>query len=186
MSIFEWRLFRYSTLALFVGLLVVIQVAHGSSSENSDREARLRAAFVYNFASFTEWPDSERQEKFRIGIWKNITANEAAQDELTGKSIKGRSIEVISLNPNVSTAGIKLIIIDSDEGEASLRKFLSGVGMSGTLTVSRFESHCALGVIVCFQKEADKLRFKINKTALDKSGLKMSSQLLKLARIVEN
>ncbi len=189
MSSFDRRSIRYLTLALLaigIGLFCFSPEAKANPAEDSEREARLRAAFIFNFASFTEWPSTNEQEKFRIAIWKNSSANEAAQKELAGKLIKGKPIEVTSLAGDETTAGVKLIIIDSDSGEAALKKFLAGIGTGPTLTVSRFETHCAQGVIVCFQKEVDKLRFKINKGALDKAGLKMSSQLLKLARTVEN
>lgn len=153
------------------------------ASGMDDRESRLRAAFVYNFASFTQWPNAAAPT-FQIGVWHNAGATEAAKAELSGKQVHGAALEILSLTDAAAARSARIIVIDSDLGSADLGKLLGSLNSKPVLTVSRFDTHCSSGVMICFRKDGEKLRFVVSKSAVDKSGLKLSSQLLKLAQML--
>lgn len=153
------------------------------ASGMDDRESRLRAAFVYNFASFTQWP-SPSASTFQIGVWRDSGAIDAAKVELGGKQVRGAALEIQALTDTGAVKNAQILLIDSDLNAADLGKLLENVNSKPVLTVSRFDSHCSSGVMICFRKDGEKLRFVISKSAVDKSGLKLSSQLLKLAQML--
>lgn len=162
----------------FLSLFLRVSTAHGAD----DREARLRAAFVYNFASFTQWPSTV--STFRIAIWRDAGAAAATKTELRGKQVHGAELEVTALSETSDIKDFRIILIDSDASSADLEKFLEPLMRKPILTVSRIDSHCSTGVMICFYKDGEKLRFAISKSAVERAGLKLSSQLLKLARML--
>jgi hypothetical protein len=176
-------------LGLVVGLLGAVLLwlwpcAAGAQSA-ADTEQNMKAGFIYNFALFTEWPAKffkDTATPLALCIAGDKAALQAFEP-LTTKKIISRAVTVQAFGDNATHNPCHIIYIASTNKTeaADLLRLVSGPGV---LTIGDLEGFCQLGGIINFYHENNKLRFEINKDAAGRAGLKLSSQLLKLAKIV--
>lgn len=144
-------------------------------------EHEVKAAFIHNIAKFVEWP-AGKDKVLRLCLMGHESLGAAAV--LQGKAVGSRSWEVVPGVSRVSLLDCQVLFIPAMDG-TSLRRILEDVRASPVLTVGDSEGYAEEGVIVNFYLEQNKVRFEINADAARRAGLKVSSQLLKLARIVK-
>lgn len=149
---------------------------------NEVLENRLKAAFIYNFTQFIEWPDSAAGDALNICVLGNATfARELGT--INGKQAHGKPIVVIPLvdDTNLGQCHVLFARVTNPAYRASLLKRLAA---QPVLTVSDSSGFAGAGGIVQFFLDNNRVRFAINKEAADHAGLEVSSKLLSLARIV--
>jgi hypothetical protein len=149
-------------------------------------EQSMKAGFVYNFALFAEWPANVFKDS-RSPLTICIAADKAtvqAFEPLTIKKVLGRSVTVQAFDDNATGSSCHIIYIDS-KNKTDAAALLRSVSGPGVLTVGDLEGFCQLGGIINFFHENNKLRFEINTDAARRADCKLSSQLLKLAKIVK-
>jgi hypothetical protein len=149
-------------------------------------EYPLKLAFLYNFAKFVEWP----AESFRspdtplaICIVGHSPFSLVDENELRARRVGGHPVEFLmpkSTDP-LNTCHIVFIPVTEKDQATRILRSLKG---SGTLTVGESEGFAEKGGIVNFTVEDGKVRFEINRHAADRAGLKISSKLLSLAKVV--
>src|SRR5690348_8544732 len=118
---------------LAAAILLASSVA---SAQEADREAAVKAAFVYNFAKFTEWP-KDRPDSETGPIILCIGGNSrlrAAADELQGKLVGSRPLRTVVLTDGANPATCHLLFVD-DSTPPRLRQ-LAATTLYGVLTVS--------------------------------------------------
>lgn len=148
-------------------------------------EYKVKAAFLYNFAKFVQWPqtgNTPRTGPIRLCV---VGANPfgALLESLNGRTVKGRKLKIqVTSRPQDALAAQILFIALPDEAER--REVLRRVRHHPVLTVSDTEGFCAQGGIINFVIVDNKVRFQVNLAAAARAGLRISSQLLKLATIV--
>jgi hypothetical protein len=148
-------------------------------------EYEVKAAFVHNIARFVAWhPEFRPENVLRFCIMGEDPFGPAI-DVLKGKPIDDMSWEIAQLRPGAEVLGCHVLFIAASE-RSSLRRILAGAADFGILTVGDSEGYAAQGVMVNFFLERNKVRFEINDDAVHRGGLDISSQLLKLARIVKD
>jgi len=98
--------------------------------------------------------------------------------------IKGRPIEVRYVNDLAQIDGCQVVFIAASE-RGQLRRILARTQAKPILTVADSDGFAAAGVMINFYDAGDNVRFEINENAAERSGLHVSSKLLKLARLVE-
>ena len=147
-------------------------------------EYEVKAAFIHNIARFVEWRAGFQPEKvLRLCVMGEDPFGPAI-DVLKGKPINDMSWEIAQLRPGAEVLGCNVLFIAASE-RANLGRILAGAADFGILTVGDSEDYAARGVMVNFFLERNKVRFEINDAAVHREGLNISSQLLKLARIVK-
>lgn len=176
------KIFLLTLIFLFANGATVIR-----AEEDSTGEYLVKAAFLYNFAKFVEWPDeafSSPGDPIVLCILGDDPFD-AAIETISGKFIRGRKlkIEVISKIDKIEKCHI-LFICRSEKGR--LKRFLDIAKKSGILTVADMKDFAGQGGIINFVKSGNKIKFEINVDAARDAGLKISSKLLKLANIVPN
>ena len=146
-------------------------------------EYEVKAAFIHNIAKFVEWPAATRT----AGPLKLCILGQSpfgsALDALQGKSIGNKVWEVLPAKPNTNLRECGVLFIAASESD-NLSQILERLQGSPVLTMGDSDGYAAQGVMVNFYIEQNKVRFEINLGAASRAGLKISSQLLKLARIV--
>jgi len=178
--------FAVQSLRTAFGLLAVVALwlcpcAAGAQSA-ADTEQQMKAGFVYNFALFVDWPsnifktDASPLTVCIAGDQDTLRAFEP----LKAKKIKGRPVAVHPYGDTVSGNPCHIIYIPTTS-KAEAANLLKQVSGPGVLTIGDVEG---FGGIITFYREGNKLRFAINTDAAQRAGLKLSSQLLKLAKIV--
>ena len=168
-------------LACLAGALAVLCSA-GAATADPPSEAAVKAAFVYNFAKFVEWP-ANASAKNAITLCVAGTQPELATSlaGLAGKSVQGHTLAVKN---NVLAADLDTCQVLYLGSEA---RPLAGQarGRAGLLTVSDMPGFAQSGGMIGLFSEGDRIRFEINPRSAVAAGLKVSSQLMKLAKVVE-
>jgi hypothetical protein len=175
----------------------VLVVACGSISPANvlqapavSKEYQIKAAFLYNFARFVDWPAgrfSDAAAPIRIAVVGRNPFGDELENVVRGRKIGGREIIVV-YHPSTDLSALDasshhVIYIGTGE-EQSLEKLAGRIGGAGALTVGESVRFSAEGGIVTFSTVDDKVRFEINADAAEGAGLKISAQLLKLATAV--
>jgi hypothetical protein len=177
-----------SLLRGLAALSAVCLLATGARAADEARpsEYDVKAAFLFHFARLTEWPRSTLPERqpFVVAVLGHDPFGPALDRVLEKQSAHGRPLEIHranSLEELPATAHIVFIGASEREDARILRHFRG----RHVLTVGERAGFCEAGGIVNFLVTAEgRVRFEINLRAAEASGLRVSSQVLKLARIV--
>ncbi len=157
----------------------------GVQAEDAVSEYSIKAVFLYNFARFTEWPDSAfRASDSPVSVC--ILGQDPFADELD--QIKDRTVHgrKLLLKRPRKTAGVEQchVLFVSASEEKRLSQILDQVESSPVLTVGDMEGFAKAGGAINFTKIGKRIRFDINPTTTKASGITLSSKLLSLARLV--
>ena len=158
---------------------------------NEAKALKVRAAYLYNFAKFIEWPDHAFENgnaPFVIGVLDDKTFVDVLTSTVKAKLVAGRRVEVRQLWWGKTADRTRLndchaLYIGSSK--ANLHDILVSIGRAPVLAVSHIDRFARKGGMVGFVLEKGRIVFEINVDALERAKLKASSKLLKLARIVE-
>jgi hypothetical protein len=149
-------------------------------------EYPVKLAFLFNFAKFVEWPpDSYRDPgaPLEICIVGHDPFSPDSERELRTRMVGGHPVDVQTLKSTDTLSVCHMVFIpitESDRAESIVRS-LKG---SSTLTVGEAEGFAVLGGIINLTVEGNKVHFEVNRLAADRAGLRISSRLLSLAKIV--
>jgi hypothetical protein len=172
---------RASTIALAAVLAMSLAAAGGAGTmASSDVETRIKAAFIYNFARFIEWPGRSGAGPVRIGILGHGELASPLEEVIRGKTANGRSIEVTHIGAATDMDCCEILVIEHSESK-HVAEIVQSLAGKPVLTVCDGGNCVRDGVMVVFQIVEESVRFQINQQAAEHAGLKISSQLLKVA-----
>lgn len=154
------------------------------AQDPSPSEYEVKAAFLYNFARFVEWPPQPQPpSSFTICVLGTDPFGPVLDELIKGKSIQG--MQLVARRPQqVEDAGDCQILFISASEDARLGHILAVLHGRSVLTVGEAKRFAHRGGMINFRREGSKVRFEINPDAAGQAGLTISSQLLKLARII--
>jgi YfiR/HmsC-like len=192
------------TEIVFVLILVLVVTSRMRAAEagaETSREYQVKAAFLYNFVKFTDWPNEaaadsnepnsvDGNEPMVIGIIGKDPFGKAFEP-IKDKRIKGRKIVLKrfrglegSKQSNEQVEGVRkchvLFICRSQKEQ--LGEIIEAVKDYPVLTVADMSGFLESGGMINFIMEENKIRFEINLTAVRHAGLRISSRLLRLAK----
>lgn len=150
-------------------------------------EYEVKAAYLYNFAKFVEWPAEtfkDGSEPFVIAVVGRDPFGTALDQILAGKTVNGHPVAIRRVADAAQARGAHIVYLAAPEG-GTVPLVLRRISRDGVLTVGDGRDFAAQGGIIGFRTEHRRVRFDINPHRAERAGLKVSSQLLKLARIVE-
>ena len=151
-------------------------------------EYQVKAAFLYNFAKFIEWPAptfTTPGADFTIGVLGQNPFGPVLDQMLRDKQVQQRAV-IIKSSPDISTlADCQLLFISASEA-ARLDQIMHAVQGHSILTVSEIEGFARRGGIIQLVTQASQIRFIINIDAAHRAGLQVSSQILKLATVMHD
>jgi hypothetical protein len=144
-------------------------------------EYQVKAAYLFNFAKFVTWPTAaERTDpSFTVCVLGRDPFGSALQTTVSGEKIRGKPVVLKRVATAKEASGCRILFISSSE-EPKLKRVLSEMD-PGTLTVSDMPHFVDNGGMIQFVPEGKRVRFEVNLTAAEKSGLALSSELLKVA-----
>lgn len=148
-------------------------------------EYQLKAAFLYNFAKFIEWPQTafkDSSASFVIGILGDDPFGENI-NFIKSKKVKNRNLEVKHFKNLKDLKTCQILFVSSSE-KKQLPEIFNAVKDSTMLTVSDMDSFIESGGVIRFVLEGETLGFAINAEALKQAEFKISSQLLKFGQLV--
>lgn len=149
-------------------------------------EYEVKAAFLYNFTRFVEWPPDalrDTDEPFVIAVLGHDPFGPVLDGTVAGKTVAGHRIEVRRAARVDEVLDAQMVFIAASE-RASAPAILKALDRPGVLTVGDTEGFAGRGGTINFVLQERRVRFEINPASAEQAGLKMSSQLLKLATLV--
>jgi YfiR/HmsC-like len=174
------RLCAVASAVLQLGLHV------SASAQPRTTEYDVKAAFLYNFVKFTEWPASafrDEKEPIVLGIYGQDPFGPELDRMLEEKTAHGRPFEVRRLRLPADADSCHVVFIANAVAD-SLTAVALAIGERSVLTVGESPGFALRGGHINFVVENNRVLFEINVEQSTISSLKISSQLLRLARLV--
>lgn len=165
-----------------VGLLAPVPAARAQAV---GEESRIKAAMIYNLARAVAWPAGlDRQEQFIIAVAGSDSVA-AGMATIAGKHVDGKPVVVTGGNAADAGRSCRILFISRDAPEAALYP-AGATARPGVLTVSDAGGFCERGGIVELRADRGRIRLLINRAAAAAAGLRLSSQILKVAELVDS
>ncbi|MBK7003652.1 MAG: YfiR family protein [Rhodoferax sp.] len=164
----------------WIGLLIaLILVLPRAGSSNSDGEEGVKAAFIYNFAKFTEWPAANTDAPLLIcSVGSQPLSGKLAL--LHGRRVLGREVHVRTQMRAEQWRDCRILFV-SDGDTPRPKEVIAALGALSVLTVSDSEGFIHAGGMIGLKPQFGRIRFDINLAAVRRSGLKLNSQMVDLA-----
>ncbi len=152
------------------------------TAANEEVELHIKAAYLLNFARFVEWPglDPDASGAVIIGVLGHDSITATLEATVHGKTINGRPIRIRQFASLEQVDRCDVLFVPRSEAKKS-RSRLADLSGRRILTVGDAKGFLGDGGIIEFQVIDDTLRFSINVGSADRSGLKISSELLRVA-----
>jgi hypothetical protein len=157
-----------------------------AADDTEPLESRVKAAFLYKFAGFVEWPASSFAGPGTPVTIAVIGAEPIAAElsqMVSGRTVNNRPISVKRLKAGESLAGVHVLFVGADAG-SRLNQIAQAAQSRSILTVTESAEALAQGSIINFVIADRRVRFEISLGAAEKSRLKLSSRLLAVAQQV--
>jgi hypothetical protein len=150
-------------------------------------EYEAKAAFLFNFVKFVEWPAqafADDNSPLIIGVVGDDKSSIVIEQIINGKIANGRSVIVKRFSNFRGLTPCHMVFVRTSERDR-IRQTLAAAG-PGALTVGETDGFAHWGGVINFTIADGKLRLEINQTSAEKAGLKISAKLLSLARVIRN
>jgi len=171
-------------LVRIAGWLLLTACAVGAE-KSGPSEYEMKGAFLYTFAQFTEWPaaafDSPAAPLIN-GVTGSDPFGHILDDARKGESIHGRPAVIRRFQRGESLKSCHVVFVGASE-KRQAPQILAELKGANVLTISEIDRFACFGGIITFTMEGPRVRFEINLAAAGQARLKISSKLLKLAKI---
>ncbi len=180
--------FGWSSASVVVLLVAVLLLPANcaTSAGQSLSEYQVKAAYLFNFLKFVEWPDDpggDQHAKFVIGFVGGTLINSELSRLVEGKTVLGRDLQVRTFQASDNLRACNILFISTSE-KKRLPAILASLRGSTVMTVADMSDFIDSGGMVQFGKEDGRLRVTIDMGATARAHLRVSSKLLALARAV--
>ena len=169
----------------WIAAWLVLMQGLSTAAQTPATERQVKAAFLYNFAHFVEWPTealTDDERPFFICLLGSDAPRQELEQSVSGKFLDRHPIRVTQVR-EAGAATCHILFISADSGQT--RQWLERLHGSSILTVGESQNFCELGGVINFWRESEHVRFEISPRAAALAHLRPSSKLLRLARIVE-
>lgn len=169
-------------LALLLSAVQLVLAAQTTPA----KEYQLKAAFLYNFASFAQWPAGAFQgpdAPMVIGVLGDNPFGTFLDDAVHGEMIGGRPVTVRFYHSVNEVKDCQILFICASE-EGRMSSILESLRGRKILTVSDVEAFARRGGVIQFATEHNRIHLKINLLAANQASVELSSKLLRSAEII--
>ncbi|SMC21507.1 protein of unknown function [Desulfacinum hydrothermale DSM 13146] len=181
------RRVRWGVLAFYVAAVLLwgaFPPAGVGAEDALLREEEVKAAFVFNFLKFVEWPEQGAASDPLVLCVQATHPLADTLKSLDGKEIRGRPLRVLDSVKISDLSRCQTLFLGSGIGPDQVDAILKDLSGRAVLTLGDSPEFCAQGGMIGLVKEGNKMRFQINLRTARAARLKISSKLLKLARHV--
>jgi len=151
------------------------------------KEAAVKVAFVYNFAKFAVWPEG----RFRSATDPVVLCTQrgdldrSALRTIDGRRIGDRPVRIEIIDPGAAVDACHIFFASGFMSDAALRDVLALAQRRAVLLVSDIPGFAGIGGHIGLVEDRKRLRFQVNLRATTRAGVKLSSQLLQLAEVID-
>lgn len=169
---------KWKSLAIGITAMVVI-LGLGNTKAFGQGLGKYQALYIYNFTKYIQWPNAD--EPLVIGVLGSGAINLELEKMINSKGDNKLRFLKLSSFDNLNDCNI--IFLAKDQ-EKNLELVLEKTKGKSILIISENEKSAERGAGIGFFLEDDKLRFSINKSAIEARKMKISSSLLVLAKVI--
>lgn len=177
--------FRAGWLTLGIAMLLWFPAQPLSNAQTAS-EYQVKAAYLYNFVKFVEWPAQDFASPtapIQLCVLNDRSFESELNQIVKGKTVAGRPVAVIPVqNGEQSRLCHVLFINSSQSGQA--HHILEVLRDTSVLTVGETKGFVEEGGIINFVLQDDHVQFHVNHKAANQVGLRISSRLLSVAKLV--
>lgn len=175
---------RFRAARLFLLSLLLLRVASLADAQEDSQptEYQIKAAFIFNFAKFVEWPTaafSKASSPLVVGVLGDNPFHDALEKTIKNKTVDEHPVIIMQFRAATEATNCHILFISSSE-KARLPQILKQIKGRSVLTVSEMPGFTEAGGMINFVLEGTKIRFQINNDAANGVGLKISAKLLGL------
>ncbi len=174
----------FAHVALVAAFLAAAGIA-ANAGTNVVPDVAVKAAFLFNFAKFVDWPALPPGAPITACVVGDDTIAAALVETVRGQGINGHAFEVQRPQDSTEWPSCHLLFVSGGAIRQSTDG-LDAVKSLPVLTVSDGKGFAQSTGIIEFYLDAGRMRFAINVDAAKRSGLRLSSRLLGLAKIIRN
>lgn len=168
---------------LLATLLMFAASAFAQAERTAPTEASVKAAFLYKFTAYVEWPAKAARDDqpFAIGVMDDDAVAAELEALAPGRAIGGRPIAIRRIGRGDSVAGLQIFFAGGrDPDPAAIRS----ARKDGALVVTESEGGLAAGSAINFVVAGDRVGFEVSLDGAERGGAKISSRMLAVARRV--
>jgi hypothetical protein len=180
-----YRILASGFLAL--AALCRLSATAGATETALALEYKVKAGFLFNFAKFTEWPPAcfpAADGPLVIGVFSTDPAVAILEPVLRTAAINGHPVLLKRLAPEDDLRACHLIFLSRAERHRSAA-VIAAVQGAAVVTVSEIPGFAHDGGIINFVRQGESVRLEINLEAAERVGLKISSKLAGMGRLVK-
>jgi len=165
-------------------------VSSAQQQDVIDREPEIKAAYLYNFGRYVEWPPSARpvgdsgSPNFVIGVVGDSPVVAPLRTIAATKKVEGRAILIRQFKAATDFQACQVLFVPAGQDPELVAAILKKARATPTLIVGEEEGFALKHGQIGFYTDQNNMKFEINVGSADKVGLKISSKLLSLGRIV--
>ena len=181
----QWLAAKAALVAMLGVMLCTGQV---SAEPAKLTEYQVKAAYLFNFARFAEWPTNRLGppgEPLVIGVLGDDPFGAVLDKTVAGKTVNERPLVIRRLAPGDDLKQCHLLFISRSE-TARLAPLLAQLHTNAILTVSEAGSFLGAGGMIQFVSEEGTVKFEVNPGAAQDAGVQISARLLNVARAVKS
>ena len=168
---------RVATLCM----LAMSSLVHPACADDSYSEDSVKAAYLYRFAGYVDWPNEVRADApFVIDVLGSPGVARELRRLLSNHSINNRLAQVREISGARDLGQAQIMYVAAGHSQI-LRTLMPAAGLPAMLLVSDEEGGLSTGSAVNFLTIDRNVRFEVSLTAADRWGLKISSELLGVA-----
>lgn len=174
-------------LLLFLTIALALAPERIRAQGDVSKEYQIKAAFLFHFAQFVEWPDScftNADAPIRIGVLGKNPFGGALEEIVKGETIGGRKIAVQYSRRVEDLNNCQIVFVCKTEA-SRLPQIFKELDGANSLTVGECDGFAARGGVINFVLEDGKVHFEINPDAAAREKLTISSQLYRLGKIIK-
>jgi YfiR/HmsC-like len=166
-------------------LVFLLMSIAATSSAIAQSEDGIKAAFLYNFAKFTEWPSqafASANAPLTVGFVGADNMADMFEQNVTGKNANGRDFAVKKLDGAGEAQTCQIVFVGDASQAVNIIKATKG---KPVLTVGSSDSFAAAGGMINFIKDGSKITFDLDLGAAGVAGLNVDPKLRQFARDVK-
>jgi hypothetical protein len=166
--------------------LVLLAMLLPNAMAQSATEYQVKAAFLFNFAKFVEWPAdafSAADAPLQICVLGPDPFGRDFEQVIEDKAVNGHRLEVAHPDGVPQARACQILFIASSEKQ-KVREILQGLAGGSVLTVGDTPGFAKMGGVINFVLDENRVRFEINVKAAERAHLKLSARLLTVAKLI--
>lgn len=160
--------------------LIPVLIFFTSLQKIQAQHQQLQTVFINSFIKYVNWPDKYNVDDFKIAVINNSPIVPHLKKLAEVKKVDGRNIVVETYESLDQIKGVHILYLPANQS-AALEEALRRFRKSSTMIITEKEGLCAKGSHINFVSRNDRLAFEINMEAMEKSKLKVATELARLA-----